>query len=62
MIVHAIDAECNSAEFADNAAKVRVKVALDLGGNLGRSVTGAKDEMDEYVRSSMAHALAPLRG
>jgi hypothetical protein len=62
VIRHAIDAECNSAEFADNAAKVRVKVSLDLRGNLGRSVTGAKDEMDEYVRSRMAHALTPLRG
>jgi hypothetical protein len=30
VIVHAIDAECNSADFADNPAKVPVKVALDL--------------------------------
>jgi hypothetical protein len=62
VIVHAIDAECNPAEFADNAAKVCVKVALDLAGNLGRSLTGAKDEMDKYIRSRMTHALTPLRG
>ena len=62
MIVHAIDAECNSAEFANNAAKVSVKVALDLRANLSSSVTNAKDEMDEYVRSRMPHALTPLRG
>lgn len=62
VIRHPIDAECNSTEFADNAANVPVKVALDLRGDLGRSVMGAKDEVDDYVRSRMAHALTPLRG
>lgn len=62
VIAHAIDAERNPAELANNAAKVRVKVGLDLRANLRRSVTSAKDEMDENVRSRMAHSLTPLWG
>lgn len=46
MIGHAIDAECDSAEFADDSTEVSVKVALDLYSNQRRPMTGAEDDMN----------------
>ena len=46
MIGHTADAECDSAEFADDAAEVSVEIRLYLRLNRWRSVTSAKDEMD----------------
>jgi hypothetical protein len=62
VIGHAINAECDSTEFTNNAAKISVEIRLDLRCDLWRPETRAEDEMDEYVRGRMPHVLTPLGG
>jgi hypothetical protein len=46
VIGHAIDAKCNPAEFADDAAEIRVQIGLNLYRNQRRPLTRTEDEMD----------------
>ena len=41
-----VDAECESADSSDHAAKIRVEISRDLRSNHRRPVPGAEDEMD----------------
>lgn len=62
MVGHAIDAKCDSSEFAHDASGIGVKISLDLLRNEERAIRRTEDEMDQDVGRGVAHVLTPLRG